>query len=231
MIALNHAVIALLGGFIAAAGVRTAAADSGESTAPGLVSEPIELTIAGRAARLRVVRDSRPPEQVVELAAAAWSALARPLRRDRAGPWLKLSRVDSDSIEVLQLRARPDGGSEGYLVNWGQPVVAPEPLRLDRLLPEGLRTIIDVGSAGGSRGRTLVVKGPMPIDELDRELLRRAASLGLRREQRAVLADSDPVAERTRFFAAADGTSVALTLHARIDGGSAMVIHMMEPDR
>jgi hypothetical protein len=229
--ALNHAVFALLGGFVAAGGLRTALSQPVELASVELASEPIELRISGRAVSLRVVRDTRDPDQVVEQTAQHWSLASSPARRDRSGPWLNLSRINGDRMEVLQLRKTANGGSEGYLVTWGSEVPADTRLRLAALLPDGFRTILDVGSAAGSRGQSLVAQGPLSIDELDRALSGRAIALGLRRLQQGRGTDPDPALERTRFFAGDRDTSVALTLHARPDGGTAVVIHLMESDR
>jgi hypothetical protein len=230
---LSHAVIALLGGFVAAGGLRTAFAQHGDPSVIELASEPIELRISGRAMSLRVVRDARAPERVIDQTALLWSRVSDPVRRDRSGPWVNLSRVVEDRIEVLQLRKTVAGGSEGYLVSWGGPVPADTRVRLEELLPEGFRTVLDVGPSASASGRSLVARGTLSIDELDRALATRASVLGLRRQQRGMGGDPDPdpAIERTRFFSGTGETAIALTLHARADGGTAIVIHLMEPDR
>lgn len=117
----NPALIALLGGFVALAGVASAQpAQVGALAALPLrfVSAPIPMTIAGQVAELRVVRADADPQRALDAVAAVWTQESGLIRRDADGPWINLSRIDRDGLQALQLRLAAGGGSEGYLVGW-----------------------------------------------------------------------------------------------------------------
>lgn len=227
------ALIALLGGFVALAGIapHSEAAEhaSGKDLPLRFLSAPISLTIAGHPAVLRVVRAEAQPDAALDAVAAAWRGASALLRRDDEGPWRNLSRVDRNGIQALQLRSAAGGGSEGYLVGW-QLTAQPGPDSVaHRLLPSSATTLSDVASGGDAPGRTLVAWAPIGIAEADRTVLAKAASLGLRQRTEGRRPDPDPSRERSRHFSAGIA-ELALTLH-REGRGTALVIHLMEATR
>lgn len=227
------ALIALLGGFVALAGVapRSEATEpaSGQGLPLQFLSAPIPLTIAGHPAVLRVVRAQSAPDAAIDAVAAAWQGASTLLRRDEEGPWRNLSRVDRNGIQALQLRSAAGGGSEGYLVGW-KLSAQPRPDSLaHRLLPSTATTLSDVASGGEAPGRTLVAWAPIDIAEADRTVLAKAATFGLRQRTEGRRPDPDPSRERSRHFSAGKA-ELALTLH-REGRGTALVIHLMEASR
>jgi hypothetical protein len=195
----NPALIALLGGFVALAGVASAQpAQVGALAALPLrfVSAPIPMTIAGQVAELRVVRADADPQRALDAVAAVWTQESGLIRRDADGPWINLSRIDRDGLQALQLRLAAGGGSEGYLVGWRlgaaeDPATAsglsdaaggassppgPSP---HWLLPVGARVLSEVASNDAPRGRTLVAWVGAEIGEVDRAAALRARAAGL----------------------------------------------------
>lgn len=233
----NIAMVALLGGFVALAG----AASSGEAGAPpagdslpGLarlqyLSAPIALSIAGHPAMLRVVRASESPQAALDAVAAAWHETGALLRRDAEGPWLNLSRIDRHGIQTLQLRRSATGGSDGYLVGWQLAGRQTAASIAHRLLPRAAITLSDVASQDDMPGRTLVAWSALGLVEVERAVLARAASVGLRRRTEGRRPDPDPARERSHHFSSAVA-ELAITLH-REGSGTALVVHLMEPSQ
>lgn len=224
------AMIALVGGFATLLGIAPRGEAAGADPLDGLplqfLSAPIALTIAGHPAVLRVVRADATPEAALGAVAAAWRKAGSTVRRDDEGPWHNLSRVDLEGVQSLQLRATARGGSEGYLVGWRLTAERREQSLAHRLLPPAATPLSDIASRGDAPGRTVVAWTPLAIEEADRLVLAKAASLGLRLRTEGRRADPDPATERSRHFSAG-GAEVALTMH-REGRGTALVIHLME---
>lgn len=228
-----HALVALLGGFVAmlspsAGAFAQASVDATGGLPLQMLSAPIGLSIAGRPAVLRVVRAGEPPEAVATAVESIWRGRGETVRRDDDGPWRSVSRVHPQGIEALQLRSAAGGGSDGYLIGWRLDAEPSAQTIAHRLLPPSAVTLSDLPSRD-TAGRTIVAWMPGPIDEAERTVLRSAAQLGLRTRNEARRGDVGPLRERARFFSGA-GADLALTLH-REGAGTAVVIHLMETSR
>jgi hypothetical protein len=202
-----------------------------------LLSPPIELAIAGRSAVLQVIRADEAPDEVAALAQAVWARASDEVRRDDDGAWRTVSRIRHPGIEALQLRASPNGGSEGYLIAWrlqdtGSSAVPTPGGRLSvahRLLPSSALTVSDQLTGGAPAARTLVAWAPAAITAIDAAVAARAEALGLRRQIQGRSKAPDSQHERARFYSA-DGIELALTLHGE-GTGTALVIHSTEASR
>lgn len=195
-------------------------------------SGPISMAIAGQPAVLRVVRSNVAAGPTLAAVETAWRFAGDRVRRDADGNWQSVSRVDSQGIEVLQLRAGDRGGSDGYLVRWtfasGPAAHRSRNSLAHRLLPETAVLLSDTEShqPHGS-GRTLVAWMPGAVDTAERLLVARADVLGL--QQRRAGGQGSGGSDRTQFFRSA-GAELALSLHSE-GVGTALVIHLMETTR
>ncbi|HRO60029.1 MAG TPA: hypothetical protein PK177_12840 [Burkholderiaceae bacterium] len=196
-------------------------------------SEPISLMIAGQPAVLRVVRSNLAPGPTLAAVETIWRLAGDRVRRDEDAAWLSVSRIDSQGIEAVQLRAGSEGGSDGYLVRWtlnrsGAALAGTRDSLAHRLLPETAVVLSDTGSRQpGASGRTLVAWMPGSVDTAERLVLGRAETIGLQRRNPGGQDSRD--FDRTQFYGSA-GAEVALSLHSE-GSGTALVIHLMETTR
>ena len=146
----------------------------------------------------------------------------------RSGPWQVVSVRERSGYRTLQLRAAPDGGTEGLLSLWshdgpGSNGVEPS-LDASRLLPAGAQVLRRLdGVDGGRRHRTLVALTDGSVRWVADSLETRALALGFAR---------DPV----RRQSAGEGESrlyrsgrrdLGITVHPH-EGRTAIVIHLTE---
>lgn len=232
----SAALIALLGGFVVLAGDVTAGPQASSPAAAGLplqfLSAPIQLTIAGYPALLRVVRADAEPQLAIDAVAAVWHREHTMIRRDEDGPWRNLSRIDRHGIQALQLRRTPRGGSEGYLVSWrlaSAALAASADSIVHRLLPPGATVLSDVANHSDAAGRTLVAWVSADTVEAARSLAGRATALELTEQRTGQRAAPDPGGARSLLLVGA-GKELAVTLHPE-GRGTAIVIHLMETRR
>lgn len=255
----HPALIALLGGFVALAGIAEAPSIRAQPV-PELplqfLSTSIPMTIAGQAAELRVVRTDATPQDAIDAVAAVWQRESGLIRRNDDGPWVNLSRIDRGGLQALQLRASGAGGSEGYLVDWRLAASAPVPDargrsapgsnapgssvsaspptgaqsgHATRLLPVGARLISEVASNDPPRGRTLVAWVDAELAQADRQTAARAQAAGLSPVRAPGRLPQEPGSELSRQFSG-PGFDYAITLHAQ-GRGTALVVHQMEAVR
>lgn len=237
----HPALIALLGGFVALAGIAQAPSVQARSSAAlplHFLSEPIPMAIAGHSAELRVVRAETPPHEALDAVAEVWQRESGLIQRHADGPWLNLSRIDRGGLQALQLRSSGEGGSEGYLVDWrlaASPSMRSEATESStaaragvamQMLPVGARILSDLASGDPPRGRTLVAWVDVDVAQADRQTLARAQAAGLQPLRNAGPGDSGSGGELSRQFSG-PGFDYAITLHEQ-GRGTALVVHQME---
>ncbi|HEY0877287.1 MAG TPA: hypothetical protein VGE10_02450 [Zeimonas sp.] len=201
-------------------------------------------TIAGHSVVVFELASRRARREALDEIEHHWRAQGTDtVLRAQTGEWFVLSRRTGSShataeasrvegFETLQLRASPQGGSEGLLTRWRQasePVRAADPLA--RLVPADARLVRQLSSGGGRerRAATLVAHFAHSLDDTERLLerhLRRAGFEPMRRN--GPPRDLRWHDDRARFYRSASA-ELLVTLHRQPQGASAVLHHVQTP--
>jgi len=206
-------------------------------------------SIAGQSVTVYELRSRRAPRDALAELEGHWRAQGiDTVLQAQAGEWFVLSRlagaageiVDAagtmpgiPGFETLQMRASPEGGSEGLLTRWdtARTGTAQHP-SLAALVPDDARVVrrFSLDSAHERRAATIVAHFPRSLDDaeshLERHLLRAGFEPMRANGQARDLRWSD---DRARFYRSARA-ELLVTLH-RLPQGASAVLHYMETPR
>lgn len=142
----------------------------------------------------------------------------------RVGAWRVLSQRDGEGFRTLQLRATPDGGTEGLHARWQAvtrlPRAAFDPASL---LPSGVRLLRRFSATdGGQRGETLVARSDESVARTVEVLHERLRAVGFEGG-----APAGSAASGVARFYRKPGREIVLTV-APHPGQTGLVLHHSE---
>lgn len=218
-----------LSGVVPAIGQEAGAA--GALPFPAALESVVERgAIEGHPVSVLRVRTALDVDEAVTSTRRAWGAQrADAVVVTRTGPWQVVSARERSGFRTLQLRAAPDGGSEGLLSVWAdRPSAVHErgpALDASQWLPAGAQVLRRVdGVDGNRRHRTVVALVDGSVSWVVAALEARVLARGF---------VSDRTGHRTvgtaqsRLYRA-PGRDLAFTAHSQ-EGRVAIVIHLTEP--
>jgi hypothetical protein len=176
---------------------------------------------------------SIPPNLAMERIRQQWSGdvSVGPPVQSRSGPWIVLAVKRATHFRTMQLRGRPEGGSEALLSLWSDPQQwrRPKVHGFDPavLLSADVRVLRNLNSRDqGKSNRTLVAISPGSPRWVAESLESRVLSHGFEREALALEQSSFRIA---RLYRSMTG-QLGITVHPS-GGRSAIVIHYSESEQ
>jgi hypothetical protein len=154
---------------------------------------------------------------------------AVPLTQNSAGTWQVLGRQNGARHETVQIRALPEGGSEGYVASADTSARPAAPPRPPVYLPPGVAVVSVVESADGARNATeILAQSPFSVAITERWLRSSARVRGFSPEPGFDEARRARQPERAFFMRSGTDELAAVVQPAR--SGSLIFLHHVRID-